>query len=405
MTRDFVTPEQIAKAREVKLLDFLYKSEPDNLIRSAPGEYGLKDHDSLKISNGKFNWFSRGIGGTNAIDFLVKVRGREFQEAVRELAGDYMESHSKQHSTSKPTWEKQPASERQNQPANKPAHTPNKQEQSASKPEQTENESANFANKPAQPAQNSNDGKRPTEGRVFSLPRANGHNEDAIDYLLGRGIDESVIIKCINKNLLYQSMNNSCVFVGHDGRNVPKFACERGMASDYKKDVAGSNKAFSFSMPPIAEPESNPQARERLYVFEGAVDCLSHASIAQMGGVDWDGHRLSLGGVSSLALNAFLERSPEIRHVYVCLDNDGPGKDAAERICMELLANERYGHISVHVAPPPDVAGKDFNDALAYIRGKMREKEKPLPHGRTDEKIPAGANNANTSARRLRAAL
>ena len=88
MQRDFVTPEQIEKARKVNLLDYVQRTEPGNVVPSAPGEYMLKDHDSLKFSKGKFHWHSRGIGGINAIDYLVKVRGMEFKEAVRELAGE-----------------------------------------------------------------------------------------------------------------------------------------------------------------------------------------------------------------------------------------------------------------------------------------------------------------------------
>ncbi len=35
---------------------------------------------SLKISNGKWIWWSRGIGGRSALDYLIKVKGYSFLE-------------------------------------------------------------------------------------------------------------------------------------------------------------------------------------------------------------------------------------------------------------------------------------------------------------------------------------
>ena len=351
---DIVTPEQVEKARSVDLLDYIKRSEPNNIKPSAPGEYRLIDHDSLKISKGKFHWFSRGIGGINAIDFLVKVRGFEFKAAVRELAGeDFSQSVGKR------------------APPNVP-----KRESSNTK------DLAPF----------------------FELPRANNHNDDVIKYLQGRGIKESVIIACIEANLLYQakayrkplyhiengekkpiyddvdgtkkhrheSVKGGCIFVGYDNQQNPKFACERATDSDFKKDIFGSSKEFAFCMPPTENDSHSKTAYERLYVFEGAVDCLSHASITQISGTDWNGYRLSLGGVSSLALNAFLENNPQLTSVYLCFDNDKPGKAVTARISNEIITNEKYDHISLYSVPPP--VGNDYNDTLGFIQEKLKEK-------------------------------
>jgi len=58
-----VTKEQIAQAKSIDLLSYLQANEPGNLKKSGSNEYRLADHDSLKISNGRWHWFSRGIGG------------------------------------------------------------------------------------------------------------------------------------------------------------------------------------------------------------------------------------------------------------------------------------------------------------------------------------------------------
>lgn len=71
----FYSPEQIALARETDLLTYLQYHEPTELIHDGSDSYHTRSHDSLKISNGLWCWWSRGIGGRTALDYLVKVRG------------------------------------------------------------------------------------------------------------------------------------------------------------------------------------------------------------------------------------------------------------------------------------------------------------------------------------------
>ena len=82
----YVTPEQITKAKEMDLLTYLQLYEPDNLVRFGSNTYCTREHDSLKISNGKWHWFSRGIGGRTALDYLIKVRNYTFPKAVEMLS-------------------------------------------------------------------------------------------------------------------------------------------------------------------------------------------------------------------------------------------------------------------------------------------------------------------------------
>ena len=83
----YVSPETIEKAREIDLLSYLKACEPYELVYNGGGEYSTKTHDSLKISNGKWYWWSRGFGGKSALDYLVKVREIEFTRAVEMLTG------------------------------------------------------------------------------------------------------------------------------------------------------------------------------------------------------------------------------------------------------------------------------------------------------------------------------
>ena len=309
--------KQIEQARGVDLLTYLQTHEPHSIRKSGPDEYCLVEHDSLKISNGRWNWFSRGFGGYNALDFLIKVRGLDFPDAVNHLTGG-----------------------------------------------------AAILSPPKPPPK----AVRKKPPKPFTLPAANVNNDKAIAYLRVRGIDSGVISRCIEKGLLYEAAkSHNCVFVGYEVDKA-KFACERGISDDYKKDIFGSDKRFSFVLPP-----QNPN-NYNLAVTEAPIDILSHASIHKMNGDKWDGYRLSLGGVSSLALISFLEQHPQITSVQLCLDNDKAGQTATSRIISELLSDNSFAYLKISVVPPP--IGKDYNDTLKAILQLNKEQSRT---GRPDK--------------------
>jgi hypothetical protein len=67
-------PAVIEQARQMDLLTYLQHYGPSNLKRVGGNAYCTTEHDSLKISNGKWYWWSRGFGGVSALDYLIKVR-------------------------------------------------------------------------------------------------------------------------------------------------------------------------------------------------------------------------------------------------------------------------------------------------------------------------------------------
>lgn len=83
----YIAPEVVQEVKRMDLLTYLKNYEPFELVHFSGNTYTTKTHDSLKISNGKWMWWSRGIGGRSAFDFLIKVRGYTFMEAVETLAG------------------------------------------------------------------------------------------------------------------------------------------------------------------------------------------------------------------------------------------------------------------------------------------------------------------------------
>ena len=82
MTAIYYSKEEIEKAREIDLLTYLRLNEPENLVRLNGDAYCTRQHDSLKISNGKWMWWSRGFGGSSALDYLTKVKGVSFSDAA-----------------------------------------------------------------------------------------------------------------------------------------------------------------------------------------------------------------------------------------------------------------------------------------------------------------------------------
>lgn len=90
----YVDAAAIEAARQIDLLSYLQAYEPGELVHVSGSTYCTREHDSLKISNGKWHWFSRGIGGRNALDYLVKVKEMPFPEAVSQLTGTPLRAYT-----------------------------------------------------------------------------------------------------------------------------------------------------------------------------------------------------------------------------------------------------------------------------------------------------------------------
>ena len=77
--------KNIEAARRITVMQYLETITP-RLVRKRIARLH-RTHDSLIITpaNGFFHWFSRNVGGNNAIDYLTKVEGMDFVSAVRLL--------------------------------------------------------------------------------------------------------------------------------------------------------------------------------------------------------------------------------------------------------------------------------------------------------------------------------
>ena len=126
----------------------------------------------------------------------------------------------------------------------------------------------------------------------------------------------------IKSGYIYESKDkHNVVFLGLNKENVPKYAMQRSTLSNnsYKGDCKNSDKDFGFRL------NGNINS-DRVYVFESAIDLLTHASISKHLGGNWkEANRVSLGCLSFKAMDNFLQDNKNIKEVVLFLDNDEAG--------------------------------------------------------------------------------
>lgn len=165
-----VTEEQIIAARRMTAIEFLRRYRPGELVKTdSRGEFELREHDSFKINEETsfWHWKSRDAGGKSALDYLIKVEGVKFVDAVLALCEE------------------------------NPCYIP----------------------PPSQPEQE----------KEFALPPASANNRRVFAYLLKRGISRKVIEACVRAGILYESADyHNAVFVGKDEAGTARYAFLRG---------------------------------------------------------------------------------------------------------------------------------------------------------------------------------
>ena len=196
---------------------------------------------------------------------------------------------------------------------------------------------------------------------LFSLPPANVERRHVFAYLRKRGVAPQVIRAFLSSGLLYEeAQHHNCVFVGRDASGKPRFASQRGTydlnGSGFKRDVAGSDKRIAFRLP------SRPEL-DWVLVFEAPIDLMSYLTLHRK----VTSNAIALCGLYEGALDTYLRDNPHIRRIDLCLDADGPGQTAAERLQAKY---ERMGY-TVKIQRP--ASGKDWNEYLQQC-GQIKER-------------------------------
>ena len=313
-----IDPDVLERIRQIDLLSYLREFEPSNLVKvkGTSNVYCTAEHDSLKISNGKWYWWSRGFGGYSALDYLIKVKEYDFVEAVEILTGQTMAD-----------W--------------KPPPAPKKD-----------------------------------EPKVLLLPPKNKDCNRVIQYLFGRGIDYHLIQECIADGTLYESADyHNAVFIGKDESGTPKYAALRStLGSTFKQDASGSDKRYSFRLL-AREPADTVHLFEAAIDLLSYATLLKAQgkdykaeNLLSLSGV-YQPKKESKDSKIPIALSVFLEKNPLIKTIHLHLDNDKTGRLCANTL-KELLRNK------YEVFDEPPKKGKDYNDYLCIQLGIYKSKER-----------------------------
>ena len=304
----YIAPEVITEAKRMDLLTYLREYEPGELVKFSSNTYTTRTHDSLKISNGKWMWWSRGIGGKSALDYLIKVRGMDFVGAVQTIMGNG--------SVNFPTCE----------------NIKSYEEQPLLLPE-----------------------KSPTADVVF-------------DYLFGRGIDYEIINYCLEQELIIESLPyHNAVFIGYDENKEPKYAAYRATnQSRIMGDCTGSKKQYSFRL--TAENTGEVHLFEcaidllsyaTLMKLEGKD--WRQFNLVSLAGVYSPKQKIEDSKVP-VTLGRLLEKDKTIRRIVLHLDNDIAGRKATK--ALQTILSDKY-----EVVDDPPQYGKDVNDFLCKRLG------------------------------------
>lgn len=312
----YISPEVIEQARQIDLLSYLQAFEPGELVRISGNNYTTRTHDSLKISNGKWMWWSRRIGGYNALDYLIKVKEYSFVEAVETLMGK---------AAVMPTLTIRP--------------------------------------------------KQKEMPKALLLPEKSTTTDKITEYLFGRGIDYSIIEYCISKGYIFESLPyHNLVCVGFDENGKAKYAAYRATIDRrILGDCSGSDKHYSFR---IADSKNDTvhlfECAIDLLSYATLVKISGRdwqqENLVSLAGVYLPKEKIE-DGTTPAALVQYLKSKPHIKKIVLHLDNDNTGRKATE--ALRVILPDSYEVID---DPPPK--GKDFNDFLCIQLGITRNKNK-----------------------------
>lgn len=311
----YIAPEVITEAKRMDLLTYLREFEPGELVKFSRNTYTTKTHDSLKISNGKWMWWSRGIGGKSALDYLIKVRGMDFVEAVQTIMGNG--------SVSYPTYE------------------------------------------------NSNS----YEQQPLLLPERSPTSDVVVEYLFERGIDYEIINECLDKELIIESLPyHNVVFIGYDENKEPKYAAYRATnQSRIMGDCTGSKKQYSFRL--TAENTGEVHLFECAIDLLSYATLLKldgkdwrQFNLVSLAGVYSPKQKIEDSKVP-VTLSRLLEKDKTIRRIVLHLDNDVAGRKATK--ALQTILPKEY-----EVVDEPPAYGKDVNDFLCKRLGIKEKTER-----------------------------
>ena len=193
--------------------------------------------------------------------------------------------------------------------------------------------------------------------KPFELPEKHTDMRRVYGYLMyERMLDRQVINRFVKDGLIYEdAKHHNAVFIGKDKEGKAVHAHKRATSakSDFKGNLDSSIAEYSFHF-------NGPS--EYLFVFEAPIDMLAYISMHKKG---WENHSyVALCSTADRAALQMLKDNPQLKTVYLCLDNDNAGQLGCERISMAI---HELGEYSVWRVPPQN---KDWDEDLKALNGR-----------------------------------
>lgn len=280
--------------KHIDLYNYLMQVSPNELVKETNHRYHLKSHDSLVLNHGYWYWFSHSFGGYSAYYYLIKVENLTEEKAITAL--------------------------KQIDPS-KMIHHP-----------------------------------RESINHIFTLPSHHYDQSLVFEYLCKkRKISPTIVKQLMNEDRIYADERKNIIFVNYDESKLPRFACYRSTISTSRKDIKGSQKKYSFSL---------PGSSKTLHIFESIIDLLSYKTIEEYTHIKSNDHYLSLSGLSHIPLEYYLSMH-SIDTLIFHLDNDLAGKNA--------LMNFKVKYSSYQIEDHSLNNYKDINEALVDITRQIEK--------------------------------
>ena len=193
--------------------------------------------------------------------------------------------------------------------------------------------------------------------KPLALPEKHTDMRRVYGYLMfERMLDRQVINRFVKDGLIYEdAKHHNAVFIGKDkdGKAVHAHKRATSAKSDFKGNLDSSIAEYSFHF-------NGPS--EYLFVFEAPIDMLAYISMHKNG---WENHSyVALCSTADRAVLQMLKDNPQLKTVYLCLDNDNAGQLGCERISKAI---HELGEYSVWRVPPQN---KDWDEDLKALNGR-----------------------------------
>ena len=275
----YYSPEIIQKVKQMDLLTYLKNYEPEELVQFNRNTFMTKTHDSLKISNGMWYWFSRGIGGKSALEYLIKVKEYSFLEAVETIIG-------------------------------KVAVVPPKEYKSYSVKK---------------------------ENRLY-IPKKAPNNNKAKAYLISRGIDENMIYQDYpNNNVVFVGYddNKNARYAMCRGTNESRYMKEAtGSHKAFSFRLEALEKTDRIHLFESAIDLLSYATLMKIYNRE-----WYNETLISLGGVYQPAKEIKDSSLP-ISLKYYLNNHPEIKKIILHLDNDNAGRNST--LAIQTLLKDKY---------------------------------------------------------------